>query len=218
MNKFIKAGYIFVVTVLVIALSGNSIAGQDIKEIVKKVRNKYEQIKSLESEFVQTSIWSLAGEELRSEGKIYLAEKNKYRVETDTQMIITDGTIVWTFSKEREQVIIDNLSKSKENPLPRDILLKYTKDSRAELLGETEIGGTPCYQIKFTPDEEEAFILSTTVWISKDSWLAIQIEQKDINENITRYFLKNIQLNPPLADTLFSFQIPSAVEVVDLRQ
>jgi outer membrane lipoprotein-sorting protein len=218
MSRLINGRYIFGVALFLIAASGNSYAAQDIKEIVKKVREKYEQIKTLQSEFVQTSIWSLAGEAHQSEGKIYLAEKNKYRIETDTQIIITDGTIVWTFSKDRKQVLIDNLSKSKENPLPRDILLKYTKDSRAELLGETEIGGTPCYQMKFTPDEEEAFILSTTVWISKASWLAIQIEQEDINENITRYLLKNTQLNPPLADTLFSFQIPSAVEVIDLRQ
>ena len=132
-------------------------------------------------------------------------------------MIVTDGTIVWTFSKDREQVIIDALSKSKENPLPRDILLKYTKDSRAVLLGETELGGTPCYQIKFQPKDEDSFIISTTVWVSKSNWLAIQIEQEDLNENITRYFLENIKVNSPLSDSLFSFQIPASVEVVDLR-
>lgn len=193
-------------------------AGDDVDKIVKKLREKYEKIQTLQAEFVQTSIWSLAGEQHQSEGKIYLAEKNKYRVETDPQLIITDGNIVWTFSKERDQVIIDDLSKSKENPLPRDILLKYTKDSRAELLGETEIGGTPCYQIKFQPKNEDSFIISTTVWVSKADWLAIQIEQEDLNENITRYFLKNIKVNSPLSDSLFSYQIPASAEVVDLRQ
>ncbi|MCA9742262.1 MAG: outer membrane lipoprotein carrier protein LolA [Deferribacteres bacterium] len=213
-TKIILFGCAFV---LGFAAFASAFAGDEVDEIVKKLREKYEKIETLQADFVQTSIWSLAGEQHQSEGKIYLAEKNKYRVETDPQLIITDGTIVWTFSKDREQVIIDELSKSKENPLPRDILLKYTKDSRAVLLGEIELGGTPCYQIKFQPKDENSFIVSTTVWVSKADWLAIQIEQEDLNENLTRYFLKNIVINSPLSDSLFSLKIPASVEVVDLR-
>ena len=201
-----------------LALISSTTSANDVESIIKKVRSTYDKIKSLETHFVQVSVWSLAGEEQRSEGKLYLQEKNNYRVETDTQLIVTDGTTVWTFAKDRNQVIIDRLTESKENPLPREILLKYTKNSRKELLGETQVGGTPCYEIVFLPEDDDAFIVSTRAWISKKDWLAVKIEQEDVNENITRYELSQIKINPPLDKALFSFTIPATAEVVDLRQ
>lgn len=192
-------------------------AAENVKDIVKKLRDKYEKIQTLEADFVQTSIWSLAGETHRSNGKIYIAGGNRYRVETDLQTIVTDGKTVWTYSRDSRQVLIDNLSHSRENPLPRDVLLKYTKDADAELLGETKIAGVTCYKLKFVPKDQESYIVATTVWVDKKSWLAVQIEQEDFNENVTRYELSDIHLNETLPDTLFTFSVPEGVEVVDLR-
>lgn len=215
--KFKKHGIYVAILAVLIRAAGFAAPADDVKKIVKKIRKTYESIHTLESEFVQSSIWALAGEEHKSEGKIYLAEKNRYRVETDTQILVTDGKYVWTYAKDRNQVIIDKLSGSKENPLPKDILLKYTKDSRAELLGEEEIGGTPCYKLNFRPDDENAFIVRTTVWVNRRNWLAVKIEQEDINENLTRYLLRHTKVNPPLPDSLFTFSVPATAETVDLR-
>lgn len=196
-------------------LAGEGLA-QNAKDIVKNVRKKYEKLASFEADFVQTSVWALAGEEQKEGGRLALGEKNKYRIETDTQLIISDGNRVWTYSKERNQVILDLLTKSKEHQLPKDILLKYTENSRVELLGESVIGGTPCFELKFTPKDEDAFIMSTKLWVDKNKLVTLRIEQEDINENITRYDLEKIKMNPPLENALFSFTIPADAEVIDL--
>lgn len=202
---------------LLAAGAATAIAGEDANEIVGKVRKNYEGIKTLQVDFVQTIYWALAEEKQTFTGRLFLAGERKYRVESDAQTIVTDGTTLWTFSKNRNQLIINQLAQSKENPLPRDLLLQYTKDFRASYKGETEIGGTPCYVIEFSPRESESFITRTKIWVMKHSMLVARIEQEDINENITRYDLSNFSINPPLPNSLFSFQTPASAEVVDLR-
>lgn len=213
MSFFIR----YFVSCLAVAAAMPVAARTDADEVVKKVRERYEQIKSLRVEFVQTIYWSLADEEQQVRGTLYLSGQDRYRVETDNQIIVTDGKTVWTYSKDRKQVVISLLGKSEDNPLPRDLLLQYTRNYRYTLRGEAEIDGKPCYEIEFTPRDEDAFVVRTRVWIDKNSWLALKIEQEDINENITRYELRAFQLNPPLDSKLFSFTITDEMEVVDMR-
>ena len=213
--KQLKAGLI---GIALIALSVSAVhAGKDAEKIVRKVHEKYQKLKTLRVDFVQSIYWSLAEEEQQVEGTLYLADGNRYRVETDNQIIVTDGQTVWTYSKDRNQVIINDLSASKENPLPRDLLLKYTHDFNARLIGETRFNGRPCYEIEFIPKAEEDFIVRTRIWVDKKRWLALKIEQEDINENITRYVLKNFQIDRPLDENLFTFEIAKDMEVIDLR-
>jgi chaperone LolA len=214
MNKFSKTSGILTALFLVC----RPVAAQETAEsIVKKVRENYEKLQSLQADFVQQYTWSLAGETQMLEGKLYLKKGDRYRVETATQTIVTDGATVWTYSLEKQQVFIDKLSKSAENPLPRELLVKYARDFKAKLLGTEKIGKTDTYRIRFTPRDENSFIREVTAWIDKDTWLARKIEQHDINDNITVYEIKNPQRDLALADDFFIFKIPDDVEVVDLR-
>ena len=200
----------------ILLLAATAVPAENDNSLMKKVRKKYDKLQTLETKFTQTSFWALANEEQSEDGVLHLDQKNRYRIETDTQVIVSDGTTVWTYSKDRDQVIIDSVTKSKEHQLPKDILLCYTKDSKAELLGEPRIGGTPCYQLQFLPKDEDAFITSTKLWVNQKSLITLRIEQEDINENVTRFDLINTRWNPPLENSLFRFEIPATAEVIDL--
>lgn len=214
MNKFPRT----IGTAIVLFLMPAVVVAQETAEtIVKKVRDNYEKLQSLQADFVQNYTWSLAGETQVLEGKLYLKKGDRYRVETATQIIVTDGETVWTYSPEKQQVLIDRLSKSAENPLPRELLVKYARDFKAKLLGIEKPGKAEWYRLQFVPRDEDSFIREVTAWIEKDTWLARKIEQHDINDNITVYELKNLQRDVGLADNFFIFKIPEDVEVVDLR-
>ncbi len=209
-KMFLSVFFLFGSTALIFAQ-------EKAEDIVAKIRQTYEKLESLKGEFEQQYTWSLAGETQTLNGTLYLKKGDRYRVETPNQMIITDGKIVWTYSLDKKQVLIDRLEKSKENPLPRDLILKYTRDFKAKLLRSEKIGAVDCYVLALTPRDEDAYVQSVTAWIDKTSYLAPRIEQIDINENKTVYLLKNTQRNAPLADALFSFKIPDDAEVVDMR-
>jgi chaperone LolA len=207
----------FVSTLFVFFLSTIAAAQEKAEDIVNKIRQTYEKLESLKGDFEQEFIWSLAGETQVLNGTLYLKKGDRYRVETPNQMIITDGKTVWTYSLDKNQVFVDNLEKSKDNPLPRDLIIKYTHDFKPKLLRSEKLGAVDCYVLALTPRDENSFIRSVTAWIDKSTWLAARIEQVDINDNKTAYVLKNTQRNVPLADALFTLKIPAEAEVVDMR-
>jgi chaperone LolA len=206
----IRASFLF-------CLPFSVLAQEKAEDIVAKIRQTYEKLESLKGDFEQQYTWALAGETQTLNGTLYLKKGDRYRVETPNQMIITDGKTVWTYALDKKQVMVDRLEKSKENPLPRDLMLKYTRDFKPRLLRSEKIGAVDCYVIALTPRDEDAFVQTVTAWIDKAAWLALRIEQIDINDNKTVYLLKNAQRNVPLADGLFSLEIPADAEIVDMR-
>ena len=204
---------------LLILLIGSSaiFAGNKASDVVKKLRKRYENFKTLQASFTQTTVWALAGDEQSISGRFFVLGNDKYRVETDAQIIVSDGKTVWTLSKEKNQVVINSLSKSSRNQMPRDLLVKYTREFDAKLMGEKIYKKNKCLEIIFTPRNEEALVVKTQVLMDKKSNLAMRFEQEDINENITRYELSDYAVDQQLDKSLFSFQLPPDAEVVDMR-
>jgi len=188
------------------------------KEIIKKVQKKYKELQSLKAEFEQEFIWQLAGETQTIKGLLYLSGGDHYRIETDTQTIISNGTTVWIYSELDNQVIIDSTDKSEENPLPKDLLFQYSEEYKPELAGEEKFNGEKTYVLNLLPKDEDAFITSMKIWVDASSWLTIKVEQVDINDNVNTYIIGNIKENLQLEDSLFNFEIPEDCEVVDLRE
>lgn len=202
-------------------LFSQSLFGADAKkakEIIQRVQKKYDALTSLKADFEQVYHWDLANETQKVRGKIYLQTGNKYRIETETQLIVTDGETVWTYSEPDQQVIVDLMSHSQENPLPRDLLFQYSEEYNPVEMQDEKLNGKAVYMIRLAPKDEEAFIRSMRVWIQKDNLFAVKIEQVDINDNINTYFIDHIEENMPLEAGLFQFQVPEGAEVIDLRE
>ncbi len=187
------------------------------KEIIKKVKKKYQELRSLKADFEQEYVWELAGETRTVQGTLYLKSGDKYRIETENDVIVTDGKTVWTYSKANEQVIIDSLQSSDENPLPKDLLFKYSEEYNPHFVAEEKLYGKKAFKLNLVPKDEEAFVKSIQIWVDANSWLTVKVQQVDINDNVNTYFLRNAQQNVELEESLFNFQIPPETEVVDLR-
>lgn len=211
------------VLVLVVNLLCGSIvpgvfsASMNARKIMKNVKKRYESLQTLKANFKQIYFWELAGETQTLEGSLFLKSGNHYRIETDSQVVVTDGKQVWTYSPANHQVIIDYLSQSNENPLPKDLLFKYSEDYTPHLIGEEKIDGEKTYVLNLVPKDEDAFIKSMKIWVNESNWLTTKIEQTDINDNKNTYIVSDIEENVKLSDALFTFQIPPDAEIVDLR-
>ncbi len=178
------------------------------KEIIKNVQKKYKELQSLKADFEQEFIWQLVGETQTIKGLLYLSAGNRYRIETDTQTIVSNGTTVWVYSELDNQVIIDSTDKSEENPLPKDLLFQYSEEYKPELAGEEKFNGEKTYVLNLLPKDEDAFITSMKIWVDASSWLTIKVEQVDINDNVNTYIIGNIKENLQFEDSLFIFEIP----------
>lgn len=187
-------------------------------EIIKKVKNKYDDVKTLNAEFIQAFHWKLADNTHQQKGKIWLKGKEKYRIEIEDQTIVSDGKTIWTFSQFNNQVIIDNVQKSGEEiRLPKDLFFKYSEQYLPIYLQDAKIENEDCYVLELRAKTEDIFIKYMKIWISVKIFVPIKIEQVDLNNNTRTYTLKNIELNQMINDDLFVYRIPESVEIIDMR-
>jgi len=189
----------------------------DAAEIIKNVKHKYEEIESFSADFKQVFKWKLAAETQEHQGKIILQGADKFRIETSDQLIISDGTTIWTYSKINNQVIIDAIGKANDVILPREIFLKFSKEYNEKLQGEERITNSDCYIVHLIAKNEDIFIKEMKIWIDKKAWLTLKIEHIDINNNLTVYSLDNIITNKKIAAEEFVYKIPPGIEVIDMR-
>ncbi|UCE05631.1 MAG: outer membrane lipoprotein chaperone LolA [bacterium] len=187
-------------------------------EIIKKVKDKYDEFTTFNAEFIQTFHWKLADNVHEQKGKIWLKGNEKFRIETEDQTIVSDGKTIWTYSQFNNQVIIDNLDKSNEDVrLPKDIFFKYSEQYRPVYLQDDKIDNQDCHVLELRAKTEDVFIKYMKIWINTKILVPIKIEQVDLNNNTNTYILKNIQINKSMGNNFFVYKVPDSVEIIDMR-
>lgn len=189
----------------------------DAGKIIDNVKKKFDDIQNLTADFTQSFKWKLAGETQQQGGKIFIKGKDKFRIETEGQIVVSDGQSLWTFSKSNNQVIIDNVNKADEVVLPREIFLKFSENYKPKYVGEEKYNTMTCHVVDLIAKTDNQFIREMKIWVDKDNWLTQQVQHIDINGNMTTYSLSSIKVNQNLKDAVFSFQPPDNVEVIDMR-
>jgi chaperone LolA len=195
-----------------------SVNAASVTKIVKELQNKYEKITNLSAEFVQIDKFKLTGSQTETTGKIFIKDGVKYRLETEDQIIVTDGQTVWTYSIFNNQVLVDRVKEGDGSLLPRDLLFRYPRDYFASLLDEVELDGEDYYILRLDPKEGvHGFIKTMKIWVNSDSYMISKIEYTDFNDNISYFEIKQVDIDTKLNDSLFQLEIGEGVNVIDLR-
>ena len=191
---------------------------RDIKDIIKKIQKKYDDIENFEATFEKIETFRLTGSQNITRGKLYVKDGKKYHFETEDQIIISDGKTVWTYNRLNNQVLIDHVRKNSGALLPRDILFKFPKTHYATLLGEEKQNGHKFYIVKLEPKEEtQSYFRSIKIWVDDDNWQIVKIKITDLNGNETIFKLSQIDTKHKLSDHLFTFKPTPEMDVVDMR-
>jgi chaperone LolA len=195
-----------------------SAADNKAEEIIKKVKDEYDDLKTFYAEFSQSSYWKLADNVHEQKGKIWLKGKDKFKIETEDQTIVCDSKTIWTYSQFNNQVIIDKVEKSGEEiRLPKDIFFKYSEDYNLTYIGDEKIDNQDCSVLELRAKTEDIFIKYMKIWINKKISIPIKIEQVDINNNSNNYLIMNVEINKAIDDNFFVYKVPDSVEIIDMR-
>jgi chaperone LolA len=215
-NKYILASIILIFFYSSITYS-KSRPDISAKEIIEKVQAKYKKINDATAKFTQSLKYKISQIEQKFNGTLYVKKEKKYRIETDQQIIITDGKTSWAYSIQNNQCVIDNYKEDKSSISPDKFLLQYPEDYYSTLLGKETVNKNSTYILKLTPKDDNAFIKTLKVWVDDDEWFIRKIEWTDINDNQTTYIVKKIETNTKLSDDKFQFTPSKEVQVIDLR-
>ena len=186
-------------------------------QIVQNVERKFTSTQSVKVAFRETYVWKLTGEDQSLEGELLLEGKDRFRITTEDQVIVSDGKTLWTYSRPAHRVLIDKLTNSEGANLPRQILFEYTRDYQVRIEGEEHVLEKACTVLRFTSDTGDVFFPQIRVWVDKREWLPLRVEQTDLNENQTVYLLEDIELDVAVPEGSFQFAIPEGAEVIDMR-
>jgi len=188
-----------------------------VKDITDNLQRRYESMQDATAKFTQHVTFSFSKIEQTFDGTLTMKKPNRYRVQSEHQTVVTDGSVVWSYSLANKQVLVDRYKENQNSLSPEKFLLNLPARYYSTLLGKEKLEKSEAYLLKLVPKDDQAFIKSVKMWVEEGSWVVRKVLIEDINDTKTEYAITDIKLNTRVADSLFSFTPPAGTEVVDLR-
>ncbi|HEX8696478.1 MAG TPA: outer membrane lipoprotein chaperone LolA [Longimicrobium sp.] len=189
-------------------------------EILRRVEQTAAGIRTFEADFVQTLTVPLLGTNTRSAGKLYQRKPDRFLMKFSDpagDVVVADGRHFWIYypSSDRTQVIRTSIAQGGEQAdFQRQFLSNATERFVATLNGEENVGGEATWALTLVPRRESPYKV-IRVWVDKDDHLVRRFEMTEENDSVRRLELRNLRVNQPIADALFTFTPPPGTQVFD---
>jgi chaperone LolA len=217
MNEVQRAGRGGMALFLMVASLAMVAVSQNAEDVLEKVRKRYDAMTDAELKFTEKVRFPMAKIEQQVSGTLFVKKNNKYRVELDDRVIVTDGQTLWSYSAANNQVVIDRFKQDAQSLSPEKILVGTPENFTASTVGEEKVGGHATTILKLIPKDDQSFIRSVRLWVDEDDWMIRQVEIVDVSEKQTTYTVLQVRTNTGLQDSRFVYKIPEGADVVDLR-
>jgi outer membrane lipoprotein carrier protein len=213
---------------LFLALAGtlsvcNSSIAQNTKdpkaqEILKAVSAKYKSMKSLSASFKITTQDQKSKTTDSQTGNL-VVKGDKYKLTLKGQEVLSDGSTVWTYLKESNEVQVNAATEKTEGITPTNIFTIYEKGFSTKYIGEKNEGTRTLQQIELVPDDSKRSYFKIQLFIDKKDKVISSAKIMNKNGSILNYSMEQFKMNPDTPDALFAFDKTKypGVEVVDLR-
>jgi outer membrane lipoprotein-sorting protein len=142
--------------------------------------------------------------------------------------VVSDGEQAWLYEPERNTVTVGPLGEI-EMPLPQEMLTSLQEVIQAvldasdvELVGEEPVAGRQAYKLTMSPKEGAELDFPpgggiATLWVDKEQWIVLKATYEASSFGQGSLEVERFELNPGLADDLFSFEIPEGAKVIDVE-
>lgn len=195
---------------LAIVLFTGQAQAQASDDLLDRLRMRYETTDALRAHFTQS-----VGE-TTMQGTLVL-RGDAYRIETPDQMLVTDGTTSWVYSKADGQVLVNDAVADETTFSPADFFTHYPDRFDVRVASSETLDGVRHDVLRLTPKNDDAFLREVTLWVRSADTLPRRVLIIDGNGTRLVFDLRDVEVNPPLRSDLFRFVPPRGAEVVDLR-
>ena len=112
------------ILILIISLGAYAQSDKQASKLLEDVIDRTSSYKNFKANLSYTMVNIEMGIDEKKAGVIYVNGDN-YRIEMEGQIIISDGSTIWTYLVDSEEVMVSNMADSEESISPTDILTKY---------------------------------------------------------------------------------------------
>lgn len=191
------------------------------KLILDDLRDKYEAFESMEASFT-ISIEIPEEDKIIQKGKV--AQKgDSYRLDMQDRSIITDGTTLWYYLPDNNEVQIndaEDLMEDQDFLSPESVLKMYESGDFIYVLADEYVrGGKIVQQIEFKPIDREADYHKIRLMVDKKARTILSVKAFSKDGSRYTFSIEQLMPNKKFAAAHFRFE-PSKypdLHVEDLR-
>jgi outer membrane lipoprotein carrier protein len=218
MRAHAARGMILLVALLLLA--PGAAPGQELDQVVAGVEATYGKITDLRAEFTQAAHNRSLGQDITAKGVVYLKKGGKMRwdyTHPSPQQIVSDGTSLWVYTPELNQVNKGSAPKALAGPAGSFLagLGRVRDEFSVRFLNpanKLDAAGRPVLDL--TPKNPTPLLTRLVLSIDpRDSIVRQAILYDQFENTVTMTFTK-VAINAGLADSLFAFTPPAGAVVV----
>lgn len=203
-------------------LISNTLAQQDpeAKKILDRVAAKSKQYLSIQTDF--ELVIENRRDDFTSSSKGSLKMKgDKYYMESLNTKVYFDGTTLWTFMEDINEVTITEPDKSTDDFIENPTLLFefYNRDFKYRLVGESKFDSGWMYEIDLYPNNLNQPYSRFKILIKRDTEELYMVQAIGKDGLDYTAFLTHAVYNKVLDDALFTFDPDQhkGIELIDMR-
>ena len=198
------------------------VRAQELDTVVDGLESTYGKMNDLKADFTQVAKNKSLGQDVKAEGTVYLKKGGKMRWEYKSpspQQIVSDGTYLWVYTPELNQVNKGDAPKALAGPAGSFLqgLGKVREEFTVRFLNpaaKTDGSGRPVLDL--TPKKPTPLLTRLVLTLDPKDYVVRQAVLYDQLQNTVTMSFNRVVLNPALSDTLFAFTPPKGAAVVPL--
>ena len=200
---------------------GSAMAQYDDKArvILDAMSDKYSKISAYKASIKSSLINEVDGVNEDMEGEITI-KGDMFRLKIDDQEIFNDGSTVWTYLAEANEVNIDNYDPDEEEITPAKILNIYKEGYKYLHLEESTQAGKLCDVVDLIPENaKDTQFFKIRMFVSQKDRSLVSWTMFEKSGNRYKYLITNFTTGIKVDDSHFRFDASKYpdVEVIDLR-
>jgi len=199
-----------------------SASAQSLDEVVNGVETTYGKINDLRAEFTQVAHNKSLGQDIKAEGLVMLKKGGRMRWDYKSpspQQIVSDGTTLWVYTPELNQVNKGNAPKALAGPAGSFLsgLGKLREEFTVRFLNPASPrDGTGRPVLDLTPKQPTPLLTRLVLTVDPKDYIVRQGVLYDQFQNTVTMTFNKVTINPGLSDSLFAFTPPKDAAVVPL--
>jgi len=205
-------------TSIAIALQAQKPADKSADKLLNLISTRYKNFKTIKADFIYSIESKAENISEKQKGSIYV-KGNKFRLDIADQVIMCDNKTVWTYSKEVNEVQVNNYDPKKAPIRLDDIFTMYDKGFLSKILDTKKEGKNDIVLVELTPKDKKKNFFKIKLTIDKTNQTIIKSQVFDKSGTIHTYIVTNQFPNIKLEDKFFVFDVKKypKCEVIDLR-
>ena len=208
---------------LVLVLAPGVAQAQELDQVVAGVEATYGKITDLRGEFSQVANNKSLGQDIKAEGTVYLKKGGKMRWDYKSpapQQIVSDGTSLWVYTPELNQVNKGSAPKALAGPAGSFLagLGRVRDEFTVRFLNPAQkVDGAGRYVLDLVPKAPTPLLTRLVLSIDPKDYIVRQAVLYDQLQNTVTMTFTKVTPNAALPDSLFVFTPPAGAAVVPLE-